>query len=316
MVECGVVTVANLRLIRDVAHLRNVSKAARLHDISQSAASQQIREVERDLGVDLFDRGTRPLTVTAAGKLYLDYCRDVLRRRDELEASLERLQKQANGTARLAAIYSVGLSEMSEIEARFAARFPEAELQVSYLRPERVWRAVEEDQADLGLMSYAESSREIVALPWRDEEMVVAVAPAHRLARRKSIPPSALEGEAFIGFDDDLPIEARIERYLREHRVNVERSLHFDNLQMIKEAVAHGAGVSIMPKRVMREDLAQGRLVSLRLHPAELYRPVRIIHRRRRVFNEVTNGLLALLQENEHAAKRDANSDILALSAT
>lgn len=307
---------ANLRLIRDVAHLRNVSKAAKIHQLSQSAVSQQIREVEKDLGVELFDRGTRPLTVTPAGKLYVEYCRDVLRRHDEFEASLARLQNQANGTARLAAIYSVGLSEMSQIEERFRRRFPEAELHVSYLRPERVWRAVEEDEADLGLMSYAESSREIVALPWRDEEMVVAVAPDHPLARRRSIPPSALEGQAFVGFDDDLPIETQIERYLREHKVNVEISLHFDNLQMIKEAVAHGAGVSIMPKRVMREDIAQRRLLALRLNPAELYRPVRIIHRRRRTFNEVTKGLLALLQANEYPAKRDVNSDILALSAT
>jgi LysR family transcriptional regulator, transcriptional activator of the cysJI operon len=310
------VNVANLRLIRDVAHLRNVSKAAKMHQLSQSAVSQQIREIERELGVELFDRGTRPLTVTPAGKLYVDYCRDVLRRHEELESAVARLQNQVNGTARLAAIYSVGLSEMSEIEERFQKRFPEGELHVSYLRPERVWRAVEDDEADLGLMSYAESSREIVALPWRDEEMVVAVAPDHRLAKRRSIPAPALEGEAFIGFDDDLPIETQIERYLREHKVNVEIALHFDNLQMIKEAVAHGAGVSIMPKRVMREDLSQGRLVALRLQPAELYRPVRIIHRRRRVFNEVTKGLLALLQEKEYPAKRDANSDILALSAT
>jgi DNA-binding transcriptional LysR family regulator len=316
MLAWSVVTTANLRLIRDVAHARSVSKAARLNEISQSAASQQIQELERSLGVELFDRSTRPLTVTEAGKLYVEYCRDVLRRHDELEASLDLLKKQANGTARLAAIYSVGLSEMSQIEARFQNKFPEAELHVSYLRPERVWQAVEEDQADLGLVSYAESSRDILALPWRDEEMVVAVAPDHRLAKRKSVPPAALEGEPFIGFDDDLPIEGQIERYLREHRVTVEKSLHFDNLQMIKEAVAHGAGVSIMPKRVMGVELSQGRIVALRLHPAELYRPVRIIHRRRKVFNPVTGGLLALLREKEQAAKRDANSDILALSAT
>lgn len=309
-------TTANLRLIRDVAHARSVSKAARMNDISQSAASQQIQEVERGLGVELFDRSTRPLAVTDAGKLYVEYCRDVLRRHDELEASLHRLKKQADGTARLAAIYSVGLSEMSRIEARFAEQYPEADLHVSYLRPERVWEAVQQDQADLGLMSYAESSRDIVALPWRDEEMVVAVAPQHRLAKRRSVPPSALEGEAFVGFDDDLPIEGQIERYLREHRVTVEKSLHFDNLQMIKEAVAHGAGLSIMPKRVMREELAQGRIVALRLHPAELYRPVRIIHRRRKVFNPVAGGLLALLRDNHESPGKNSNSGILALSAT
>ena len=184
------------------------------------------------------------------------------------------------------------------------------------MRPERVWEAIEGDQADLGLMSYAESSREIVALPWRDEEMVVAVAPEHRLAKRRSVAASALEGEAFIGFDDDLPIEGQIERYLREHRVTVEKSLHFDNLQMIKEAVAHGAGIGIMPKRVMGEELAQGRLVALRLQPAELYRPVRIVHRRRKAFNRVTGGLLHLLQGKEQGPSRQGHSGILALSAT
>ncbi len=296
-------TLTNLRLIRDVASTRSVTKAAKLNEISQSAASQAIQEVEREMGAALFDRSNRPLTVTAAGKLYVEYCREVLHRDEELRASLDRLKKERSGTARLAAIYSVGLSEMAEIEARFAERFPAAELRVEYLRPERVWEAVSEDQADLGLMSYAESSREVVAVPWREEEMVIAVAPDHAWAHRNSISIAALTGERFIGFDDDLPIQTQIERYLREHKVSVELALHFDNLQMIKEAVAHGAGVSIMPLRVMREELQQGRMVALRLKPPELYRPVRIIHRRRKVFNEVTSGLLALLkQEKANAA--------------
>src|ERR1700758_5247210 len=114
---------------------------------------------------------------------------------------------------------------MSRIEARFAARYPDGELQVSYLRPERVWEAVEHDQADLGLMSYAESSREVIALPWREEEMVVAVAAQHPLAGRDSISAKDLEGETFVGFDDDLPIQDQIERYLREYKVSVEVTL-------------------------------------------------------------------------------------------
>ena len=287
----------NLRLIRDVAHQRSVSKAAKLSGISQSAASQQIQELERELGAPLFDRSTRPLTVTPAGKLYVEYCRDVLRRREEFQAALDRLKQRANGTVRLAAIYSVGLSEMAEIEQRFAGRFPDAELHVSYLRPERVFEAVAQDEADLGLVSYAESSRDVVALPWREEEMVVAVAPGHTLARNPTVSATDLTGEPFIGFDDDLPIQDHIDRYFREHKVAVETTLRFDNLQMIKEAVAHGAGISIMPRRVMTEDEAQGRLVALRLHPPELSRPVRIVHRRRKAFNEVTGGLLALLRE-------------------
>lgn len=290
---------ANLRLIRDVAQYRSVSKAARWNDLSQSAASQALSELERELGVALFDRATRPLGVTPAGKVYVEYCRDVLRRHEEMLAVLDAVKKHVNATVRLAAIYSVGLSEMSGIEARFAQRFAEADLEVQYLRPERVWQAVAEDEADLGLMSYAESSREVVALPWRDEEMVVAVAPDNPLAGHEPLPISALAGKAFIAFDEDLPIQQHIDRYMREHRVEVEIALRFDNIEMIKQAVAHGAGISIMPERVMREDLLQGRLMARRLEPAELFRPVRIVHRRRKVFNEVTVGLLELLKEEE-----------------
>jgi len=297
------VTFANLRLIRDVAHHRSVSKAARSQGMSQSAASQAIQEVERELGIELFDRSTRPLTVTPGGKLYVEYCRDVLRRQGEVEAELERLKQQVNGTVRIAAIYSVGLSEMADIEARFKERYPHAELQISYKRPDRIWQAVAEDEADLGLVSYAESSREIVALPWRDEEMVVAASPHHRFAAHQRLRPEELNGEIFVGFDDDLPIEADIERYLRDHDVTVETSLRFDNIGMIKEAVMHNAGISIMPLRVMREELKDGRLAAVHLDPAELFRPVRIIHRRRKIFNEVGRALLAMLQTDQaHAA--------------
>ncbi len=292
-------TLSNLRLIRDVAHYQSVSKAAKLSDLSQSAASQALQEVERELGVAIFDRTRRPLAVTAAGKICLDYCKDMLRRHEVLQAELASIRKQVDGTVSIAAIYSVGLSEMSRIEERFAQRFPDAELAVQYLRPERVWEAVVRDEADLGLMSYAESSRDVVALPWRDEEMVVVVSPDHPLARQNSARALDLAGESFVGFDDDLPIQQQISRYLKDHRVEVEVVLRFDNIEMIKQAVAHGAGISIMPERVMREDMLQGRLMALPLEPPELFRPVRIVHRRRKAFSDVMIGFLELLQEAE-----------------
>ncbi len=290
-------TLSNLRLIRDVASHQSLSKAAKLSELSQSAASQALQEVERELGVELFDRRRRPLSPTAAGKIYLDYCRDMLRRHEVMQAELASILNHGIGTVRIAAIYSVGLSEMSRIESRFAERFPDAKMDVQYLRPDRVWEAVVQDKADLGLMSYAESSREVVAIPWRDEEMVVAVAPDHTLARRDGVRASALAGLNFVGFDDDLPIQQRIDKYLKDHRVEVEMVLRFDNIEMIKQAVAHGVGVSIMPERVMREDMLQGRLMALPLQPAELFRPVRIVHRRRKVFSDVVTGMLELLQE-------------------
>jgi DNA-binding transcriptional LysR family regulator len=268
-----------------------------MNEVSQSAASQHIQEIEKTLGVPLLDRSTRPLVVTEAGGLYLAFCRDVLRRNEEFEASLEQLKKEVEGKVRVASIYSVGLNEMVQLEQEFARRQPSARLEVEYLRPEKVYSAVLGDDADLGLVSYPEASREITVIPWRREEMVLAASPYHPLAARSVITPAELNGVDFIGFDEELPIRREVDRFFREHQIEVNQTFHFDNLQMIKEAVAHRVGVSIMPARAMLEEMGQGRLVAIRIEAEELYRPLGIIHRRKKRFQRVAQAFLDLLCE-------------------
>src|SRR5579863_5850109 len=96
-----------LKLFSDIAHHRSVSRGASMNGVSQSAASQHLQELEREFGATLLDRSTRPLTVTGAGRMYLEMCRDVLRRRDEFEAALGRFKNDVDGSVRVASIYSV-----------------------------------------------------------------------------------------------------------------------------------------------------------------------------------------------------------------
>lgn len=286
-----------LKLFIDIAHSKSVSRGAAGNDISQSAASQHLQELERQLGTTLLDRSSRPIIVTEAGKLYLQMCRDMLRSRDEFRLALEKLKSEVEGTVRVASIYSVGLSEMSQLEEEFSRRYPQAHLEVEYLRPEKVYEAVITDRADLGLMSYPEPNKEVTVLPWREEEMVVAASPYHPLTRKLEVQPADLEGLDFVAFDEDLPIRRDIDRFLREHHVHVNVTLHFDNLQMIKEAVAHGEGVSIMPARIMEEEIRQGRLVPMQIAKLELYRPVGIVHRKKKRFHRAGQAFLDLLRE-------------------
>ena len=288
-----------LKLFRDISQHRSVSRGAQLNSISQSAASQCVQELERTLEVVLLDRATRPISLTPAGKLYHEFCRDVLRRHEEFTAALERLKEATEGTVRVASIYSVGLSEMTRLEHEFSERYPQAVLKVDYLRPEKVYEAVERDEADLGLVSYPEPTKDIAVEKWRTEEMVLAMAPGHRLAGRAEIVPADLEGEAFIGFDEDLPIRRHVDRFLKEHGVEVRAEKHFDNIQMIKEAVAVGAGVSIIPARLLDPEIELGRVVASPLAPPGLQRPLGIVFRRRKTFNRAAEAFRKLLQEPE-----------------
>jgi DNA-binding transcriptional LysR family regulator len=291
----------SLKLFRDIAQTRSFSRGASMNGVSQSAASQCIQDLEKELGVELLDRSTRPLVVTQAGQVYSEFCRDVLRRKEEFEASLDRMKQEVEGRVHVAAIYSVGLSEMVELEREFARRQPEARLEVEYLRPEKIYSAVLSDAVDLGLVSYPEPSREITVIPWREEEMVLAVSPYHPLAARGRIEPAELDGVDFVSFDEDLPIRREIDRFLRDHGVVVNHTLHFDNLQMIKEAVAHQVGVSIMPARIMQDEITQGRLVPIPIAAPELYRPLGIIHRKKKRFQRVAQAFLDLLCEKPAA---------------
>jgi len=292
----------SIQLFKDIAQTRSFSKAALINRISQSAASQQVQELERELGMDLLDRSKRPLVVTQAGHLFADYCRDALRRKEEFEAALAGLKQTVEGTVRVASIYSIGLSEMVQLEREYSRRLPLAKLDVQYLRPEKVIAAVLNDDADLGLISYPESSRDIQVIPWRREEMVLATAPDHPLAKRAAeiqgaIAGAEMEGVDFVSLDEDLPLRHEVDRFLRDLGVSVNVVKHFDNLQMIKEAVAQRMGVSILPARVMREEIRQRRLASIRIAGAELYRPLGIIHRKKKRFHQVAQAFLDLLRE-------------------
>jgi DNA-binding transcriptional LysR family regulator len=287
----------NLKLFRDIAQSKSISRGAIMNEISQSAASQYLQETERRLGVTLLDRTTRPLALTPAGKLFYDLCRDALRREEQFQVQLENLKGLVEGAVRVASIYSIGLSEMSRLQEEFAARFPNAQLHVDYLRPDKVYESVLTDQADLGLVSYPVGTKDLAVIPWREEEMAVAVPPSHPLASKAVLLPADLDGQDFIGFDEDLSIRRELDRFLRDQGIEIRIAMQFDNIQMIKEAVALGSGISILPARTMQAEIGQGRLVSIPLHAPELVRPVGIVHRKRKRFSSAVQSFLELLLE-------------------
>src|SRR5262249_2701067 len=133
------------RLFREIAATRSMSRGAEHCGVSQSAASQHVQEVEKRLGSTLLDRTKRPLELTEAGRIYYEFCRDILRREEEFAHAMSALKNDIAGTVRVASIYSTGLSEMSRLREQFAARYPTANLQVEYMRPEKVYDAVRND---------------------------------------------------------------------------------------------------------------------------------------------------------------------------
>lgn len=288
--------IKSLKVFCDVVRHRSFSRAASENDISQSGASQLIHQLEQRLGVKLIDRSKRPFVLTPEGEVYYKGCRELVERYQALEDGVRTLHDEVAGRVRVASIYSVGLHHMSRYMQDFMSQYPRANVRLEYLHPHRVYESVENDKADIGLVSYAKSSRTIQAIEWREEPMVLVCAPTHRLAACSTVEIGALDGERMIGFENGLTIRREIDYVLHERHVGVEVVMEFDNIETIKRAIEIDAGIGLLPEPTVVREVETGALAAVPLEGVDLVRPLGIIHRRGRELTSTASRFIELLQ--------------------
>ena len=271
-----------LRLYCHIVQTNSFSRGARESGVTQSAASQSIRQLEDDLDVMLLDRSKRPFNMTAQGEKFYKACRDLIEGFDMVRDEISRDKQRVEGTVRVAAIYSIGLHDMGVYMQRFRHLYPEARVRLDCLHPNEVTRSVEEDLADVGFISYPSSSRALNVIPLWEEPLRVVCQPEHHFAKSKLIRCADLNDIPFVAFDPDLAIRKAIDRVLRQEHSRVDVVMEFDNVESIKEGVLLGAGVSILPEPVFQKEIAMRSLRAIPLDREDLFRPVGLIHRRRK----------------------------------
>jgi DNA-binding transcriptional LysR family regulator len=299
----------SLKVFCDVARCRSFSQAAQVNGLTQSAASQTVLQLEKHLKVLLIDRSVRPLQLTPLGQRYYQGCRELVERYYQLEASLRSAGAEVEATVEVAAIYSVGLSDMGKYVERFKAEQPQARVHIDYLHPDRVHEKVADGTADFGLVSFPRPSRKWDVIPWRNEEMVLACAPSHRLAGRRSIRPTELAGEKYVAFDRALTIRRQVDKFLREQGTAVEVACEFDSIENIKKAVEELSGVALLPEPTLRREVKSGSLLAVPLSGARLVRPLGIIRRRHHRLGAAALRFMDLLRSagDSHSTRPDGN---------
>jgi DNA-binding transcriptional LysR family regulator len=288
----------------DVAQRRSFSKGAAAQNVSQSSASQAVSMLEKRLGMKLIDRSKRPLELTPAGRVYYDGCRDLLTRFRAIEDRVRQVHDRVAGTVRVAAIYSVGLMQMEQSEQKFAELYPEARLRVEYLHPDQVYEQVQNDEADLGLVSFPRHGGEIVSVDWQEQPIVLVTPPSHRLAGRRGIQLAELDGEDFVGFTQDLTIRREVDRWLKRAKIAVNVVHEFDNIETIKRAIEIGAGAALLPAPTVWQEISSGSLIAIPITDVDLFRPLGIVHKRSQQLTTAVQKFIELLQQEAAVAPR------------
>lgn len=254
------VTVDQLRVFRQVAEAGSFSAAARTMHRAQSAVTYAIQKLEDQVGTELFDRdGYRPV-LSEAGRALLPRATRIL---DELAAFGAQARGIAGGlepevSLVVDSLYSTPL--LVGALADFQREFPPVQLRIYVETLGGTAQALLEGQADLGIcLDFAQSIGDLDATPMGEIELVPVAAPKHPLARMKGpIPQEALRDHVQLVLTDRSPLTRG-----KEYTVFAVRTWRLADLGARHAMMVAGLGWGSMPRHMVEEDLAAGRLVKL-----------------------------------------------------
>ena len=289
--------IESLKVYCDLTETESFTKAAQINHITQSAVSQQISSLERQFKALLIERSKKKFRLTREGELLYQASKEIVQTYERLHSQLQELKDIISGTVRVATIYSVGLHVLPPYVKRYLKSYPTVNVHVEYRRANQVYEDVLGNIVDLGVVAYPVRDPKLDIVALRKEPLVLICHPQHPLARSKGVKMSALAGQKYVAFESDIPTRRALDKLFREHGVHVVPVMEFDNVETVKRAVEIDAGVAIVPRICVEEEVAEKTLVALEVDDAELSRPLAVLHKKNKVLSTAMKQFIALLKE-------------------
>jgi len=230
----------------EIARQRHFTRAAERLHMAQPALSQQMKNLEAELGTPLFIRGKKETQLTAAGKALLPRAEALLAQADAARAAVSDVAQLRGGKLIVAAIPSVCAGLLPDLLHAFGRKHPGVKLQLIEDSSERVAASVESGHADLGFLQLPASKAAFESRVLITEPFVALVAASHALANEKEIPLKQLAGESFIfykGRARDSALEA-----CRKAGFEPHIACESGELETIRALVAARVGIAIVPE--------------------------------------------------------------------
>jgi LysR family transcriptional regulator, transcription activator of glutamate synthase operon len=270
-----------LRYFVGVAEQRHFTRAAAQLHVAQPALSQQIRRLEDELGLELLARTSRSVALTQAGELLLVRARRVLAEVDGIGADLDALKGLVSGRVVVGAIQALGPFDLPGLLAAFHGAHPGVDILLREDTTQRLLARVAADELDLAVAAIdPPPAAELATAPLYDEDLVLAVAPGHRLAGRRRLALADLPDEPFVFFREGSGLRAATEGALAAAGIAPRVRFESSELTRVRALVSRGLGVAILPRS---ETVRAGpRIAAVTLGPPALERHIGLVWRRAR----------------------------------
>ncbi len=293
--------IRNLNTFLHAASLQNITKAAAELGYSQSAVSVQIRQLEQELGMPLFDRIGKNVCLTDFGRSLVPYARRAV-------AAVAAVENFGKSDAILSGSIRIGITDslfellMKPLLPAYHARFPRVRVELLVDTTVNLTQLLQQGSVDA--MCVIDDP-----LPpaqwhiWQQTKVpvVLVASPSHPLAGRPSVDLRDLSGSELILMEQDAPYNRRFEGLLAQHSVSCEPFLRLPSASAARELLLGGAYLSLLPWYTVCADVETGRLRCLSIPEWELTQAVQMVLHRSKVVTPQIEGFLQELSRALHA---------------
>jgi LysR family transcriptional regulator, low CO2-responsive transcriptional regulator len=273
------VSLRQLRVFEAVARQLSYTRAAEELHLSQPAVSMQVRQLEDEVGLPLFEKLGKTIALTEAGRELYHYSRSINRSLQEMEEVLQAMKGVNRGRLSVAVASTVNYFA-PKLLAVFHQRYPGIALRLDVTNREQLVRLLEANAVDMVLMGQPPEAVDVESEAFMENPLVVIAPPEHPLAGERNIDVARLASEVFVMREPGSGTRQAMERFFAEHRIAIRHGMQMTRNEAIKQAVRAGLGLSVVSLHTVELELETQRVVVLDVEEFPIERQWHLVYRR------------------------------------
>jgi LysR family transcriptional regulator, low CO2-responsive transcriptional regulator len=271
-------TLRQLQVFESAAAHLNFSHTAKQLYLSQPAVSMQIKQLEANIGLPLFEQMGKKLFLTEAGRELFHYSRNITQLLAEMESVFEEMKGLGSGKLTLSVVNTANYFT-PQLLARFCQQHPGINVNLQVANRDAVLKQLADNSTDLAILGQPPDGLDIIAESFLENPLVVIAAPGHPLAKLKRVKFTRLAEETFLSREQGSGTRSAMERVFEQHHIQPHISMEMETNEAIKQAVQAGMGLGILSLHSIELELETKRLAMLNVENFPLRRSWFVAHR-------------------------------------
>ncbi|MDX2448207.1 MAG: LysR family transcriptional regulator [Desulfobacterales bacterium] len=286
-----------LKAFHQIALTGSFTKASRALFLTQPAVSQQVKALESQLGIILFDRSGKKALLTSEGEILFTYTDRLFQIYDEIKIHFGKLHDLETGKFTVGSTAVMGTYFLPKIIGGYNRKYPGIDINMQMGNSYSILNKLISNQVDLGFAGRLKADNRLKSILIHREKLLLVSSPDNPLTGKPSVNASELGATPFIWREVGTQTQALVKKWFQQKigRSYPKRSIELQNIEAAKRTVIEGYGFTIIPEISIRRELHVGLLKRINLDGFELSFDYYLFYKKRKIFTTAIEAFIDIL---------------------